>query len=79
MKKKINTSYVRVDQYDKYIYFLNDVLNADYKGNLHHRSQYLVKANGSFPCVRMKKLWKLPVDKKVNVWYHKQGRGGETK
>ena len=59
-------SYVRVDQVDKYIYFLNDIVFES--GRV--RSRYLLKAK-RFPCIRMKKISDLPLDKKVNVWYHK--------
>lgn len=59
--------YVRVDQVDKYIYFLNDT----FLYNSVYRSKYLLRAKGNFPCVRMKRISKLPIDKKVNVWYNK--------
>jgi hypothetical protein len=64
-------TYVRVDQADKYIYFLNDTpLYQNSKGMV-YRSKYLLRSNGRFPCVRMKQLSNLPIDKKVNVWYNK--------
>ena len=63
--------YVRVDQIDKYIYFLNDTFVYTKNGHSVYRSKYLLRANGKFPCIRMKKISKLPLDKKVNVWYNK--------
>ena len=59
-------SYVRVDQVDKYIYFLNDIIFD----NGRERSRYLLR-DKRLPCIRMKKISDLPLDKKVNVWYHK--------
>ena len=59
-------SYVRVDQVDKYIYFLNDIIFDSGR----ERSQYLLRAK-TIPCIRMKKISDLPLDKKANVWYHK--------
>ena len=68
-------TYVRVDQINKYIYFLNDTpLYNNTKGELVYRSKYLLRAKGRLPCIRMKFLSKLPVDKKVNVWYNKVKR-----
>ena len=68
-------TYVRVDQIDKYIYFLNDTpLYYNTKGVMVYRSQYLLRSNGRFPCIRMKHLSKLPIDKKVNVWYNNAKR-----
>ena len=68
-------TYIRVDQIDKYIYFLNDTpLYYNTKGVMVYRSQYLLRSNGRFPCIRMKHLSKLPIDKKVNVWYNKTKR-----
>lgn len=68
-------TYVRVDQADKYIYFLNDTpLYHNTKGVMVYRSKYLLCSKGRFPCIRMKHLSKLPVDKKVNVWYNKTKR-----
>jgi hypothetical protein len=65
-------TYVRVDQADKYIYFLNDTpLYYNTQGVMVYRSRYLLRSKGRFPCIRMKHLSKLPVDKKVNVWYNK--------
>ena len=65
-------TYVRVDQADKYIYFLNDTpLYYNTKGVMVYRSQYLLRSKGRFPCIRMKQLSKLPIGKKVNVWYNK--------
>ena len=65
-------TYVRVDQADKYIYFLNDTpLYYNTKGVAVYRSQYLLRSKGCFPCIRMKQLSKLPINKKVNVWYNK--------
>lgn len=64
-------TYVRVDQADKYIYFLNDTpLYHNVCGTV-YRSKYLLRSKGRFPCIRMKQLSKLPIDKKVNVWYNK--------
>jgi hypothetical protein len=64
-------TYVRVDQIDRYIYFLNDVpLHHSVYGTI-YRSKYLLRSKGRFPCVRMKQLTKMPIDKKVNVWYTK--------
>ena len=70
-------SYVRVDQEDKYIYFLNDIpIYYSYYGKelVDYRSNYLIQKKGRFPCIRMKRLPKLPLDKKVNVWYNKSKR-----
>jgi hypothetical protein len=65
-------TYVRVDQIDRYIYFLNDTpLYCNYKGELIYRSQYLLRSKGRFPCIRMKQLKKMPLDKKTNKWYNK--------
>ena len=67
-------TYVRVDQIDKYIYFLNDTpLYHNVYGTV-YRSQYLLRSKGRFPCIRMKQLSKLPIDKTVNVWYNKAKR-----
>ena len=63
----INT-YVRVDQTDRYIYFLND---TPLSSGTVWRSKYLLRSEGRLPCIRMKQLFKLPIDKKVNVWYNK--------
>ena len=60
-------SYVRVDQTDKYIYFLNDTFIHTLNGHSFYRSKYLLRAKGHFPCVRMKKIFKLPINKRVNV------------
>ena len=60
-------TYVRVDQTDRYIYFLNDTLIY---GTV-CRSKYLLRSKGHLPCIRMKQLSKLPINKKVNVWYNK--------
>lgn len=59
-------SYVRVDQVDKYIYFLNDIVFDSGR----ERSRYLLR-DKRIPCIRMKKISDLPLDKKANVWYHK--------
>lgn len=68
-------TYVRVDQTDKYIYFLNDTpLYHNANGVIVYRSQYLLRSKGRFPCIRMKQLSTLPIDKKVNVWYNKTKR-----
>ena len=67
-------TYVRVDQADKYIYFLNDTLLYHNAYGTVYRSQYLLRSKGRFPCIRMKQLSKLPIDKKVNVWYNKTKR-----
>ena len=67
-------TYVRVDQIDKYIYFLNDAITCATwygKPRKSQRSSQLLKYNGTFPCVRMKKLFKLPLDKEINKWYYK--------
>ena len=65
-------TFVRVDQADSYIYFLNDTpLYYNNKTIILYRSKYLMRSKGSFPCIRMKKLSKLPIDKEVNVWYNK--------
>lgn len=65
-------TYVRVDQIDRYIYFLNDTpLYYNTKGEMVYRSKYLLRAKGRFQCIRMKFLSKLPIDKKVNIWYNK--------
>ena len=61
-------TYVRVDQVDRYIYFLNDTFLSS---GMVFRSKYLLRSEGRFPCIRMKQLSKLPIDKKVNVWYNK--------
>ena len=65
-------TYVRVDQADKYIYFLNDTLLYYNTCGAVYRSKYLLRSKGRFPCIRMKQLSKLPLDKKVNVWYNKE-------
>ena len=67
-------TYVRVDQADKYIYFLNDTPLHHNVYGIVYRSQYLLRSKGRFPCIRMKQLSKLPIDKKVNVWYNKTKR-----
>ena len=65
-------TYVRVDQADRYIYFLNDTpLYYNNKTIVLYRSKYLMRSKRSLPCIRMKQLSKLPIDKKVNVWYNK--------
>ena len=61
-------TYVRVDQTDRYIYFLND---TPLPSGTTWRSKYLLRSEGRLPCIRMKQLSKLPIDKKVNVWYNK--------
>ena len=61
-------TYVRVDQVDRYIYFLND---TPLPSGMMWRSKYLLRSEGRLPCIRMKQLSKLPIDKKVNVWYNK--------
>ena len=67
-------NYVRVDQIDKYIYFLNDTPLYQNDRGMVYRSKYLLRSKGRFPCIRMKQLSKLPIDKKVNVWYNKAKR-----
>lgn len=67
-------TYVRVDQTDKYIYFLNDTPLYQGCEGMVYRSKYLLRSKGRFPCTRMKQLSKLPIDKKVNVWYNKTKR-----
>lgn len=67
-------TYVRVDQIDKYIYFLNDTPLCHNVYGIVYRSKYLLRSKGRFPCIRMKQLSKLPIDKKVNVWYNKAKR-----
>jgi hypothetical protein len=67
-------TYVRVDQADKYIYFLNDTPLYHNVYGTAYRSKYLLRSKGRFPCIRMKQLSKLPIDKKVNVWYNKAKR-----
>ena len=72
-------TFVRVDQADRYIYFLNDTpLYQGYEGMV-YRSKYLLRSKGRFPCVRMKKLSKLPIDKKVNIWYNKGKKSRRNK
>jgi hypothetical protein len=58
-------SYVRIDQVDKYIYFFNDITFPSGR----ERSYFLLTRK--IPCIRMKKNSEIPLDKKVNVWYHK--------
>ena len=72
--------YVRVDLDDCYIYLENNTLALD----CHWRApQYRAKELLKKPAwwyKRIKRMSKLPIDKKVNVWYNKDtNQGGNEK
>ena len=65
-------SYVRVDFEDKYIYLVNNILG--FASDCHtpqYRAIELVRQRPMWAYKRIKRISVLPLDKKVNVWYHK--------
>ena len=71
--------YVRVDLDDCYIYLENNTLaySADMKTQEYRAKELLKKPMWWYK--RIKRISKLPIDKKVNVWYHKDtNQGGNT-
>ena len=64
--------YVRVDEQDSYIYLENDTLaKASDMQTPQYRAHELLNARPKWWYIRIKRLSKLPLDKKVNVWYNK--------
>ena len=69
--------FVRVDFSDCYIYLQNTVWTVGYypsKGE--YRAKELLKPP-MWGYKRIKRMAKLPLDKKVNVWYNKGTKGKE--
>lgn len=65
-------SYVRVDFEDKYIYLVNNILGFACDGRTpQYRAIELVRQRPMWAYKRIKRISNLPLDKKVNVWYHK--------
>lgn len=71
--------YVKVDIGKEYIYLENNTLaySADMKTQEYRAKELLKKPMWWYK--RIKRISKLPIDKKVNVWYHKDtNQGGNT-
>jgi hypothetical protein len=66
--------YVRVDFDDCYIYLQNDILAVAWNGHgrtPQYRATELLHQRPPWAYKRIKRISKLPIDKKVNVWYDK--------
>ena len=63
--------YVKVDIGKEYIYLENNTLaySTDMKTQEYRAKELLRKPMWYYK--RIKRISKLPIDKKVNVWYHK--------
>jgi hypothetical protein len=69
--------YVRVDFDDCYIYLQNNILGYAWDGDVctpQYRATELVRQRPMWAYKRIKRMSKLPIDKKVNVWYNKAKR-----
>lgn len=69
--------YVRVDFDDCYIYLQNNILGYAWDGDVctpQYRAIELVRQRPLWAYKRIKRISKLPIDKKVNVWYNKAKR-----
>ena len=66
--------YVRVDFEDSYIYLANTILALAWNGSEEYRARELLYQRPMWRYQRIKRISKLPIDKKVNVWYNKSKR-----
>lgn len=66
--------YVRVDFEDSYIYLANTILALAWNGSEEYRAKELLYQRPMWHYQRIKRISKLPIDKKVNVWYNKSKR-----
>ena len=66
--------YVRVDFEDSYIYLANTILALAWDGSEEYRAKELLYQRPMWHYQRIKRISKLPIDKKVNVWYNKTKR-----
>lgn len=66
--------YVRVDFEDGYIYLANTILALAWDGSEEYRARELLYQRPMWHYQRIKRISKLPIDKKVNVWYNKSKR-----
>ena len=66
--------YVRVDFEDSYIYLANTILALAWNGSEEYRAKELLYQIPMWHYQRIKRISKLPIDKKVNVWYNKSKR-----
>ena len=66
--------YVRVDFEDSYIYLANTILALAWNGSEEYRARELLYQRPMWHYQRIKRISKLPIDKKVNVWYNKSKR-----
>lgn len=70
--------YVRVDFEDCYIYLQNNILGFAWDSRTpQYRAIELMHQRPMWAYKRIKRISKLPIDKKVNVWYNKYRKGGE--
>ena len=67
--------YVKVDTGKECIYLENDTLaySADMKTQEYRAKELLKKPMWYYK--RIKRISRLPIDKKVNVWYNKEKQG----
>jgi hypothetical protein len=63
--------YVRVDFEGCYIYLANTILAVAGDGSEEYRARELLYQRPMWHYQRIKRMSKLPIDKKVNVWYNK--------
>lgn len=63
--------YVRVDFEDSYIYLANTIPALAWDGSEEYRAKELLYQRPMWAYKRIKRISKLPIDKKVNVWYNK--------
>ena len=70
--------YVKVDTGKEYIYLENDTLaySVDMKTQEYRAKELLKKPMWYYK--RIKRISRLPIDKKINVWYNKEKQGGTT-
>lgn len=64
--------YVRVDFENCYIYLQNNILGTACDNRTpQYRAIELMRHHPMWAYKRIKRIPKLPIDKKANIWYHK--------